>query len=169
MGREEASKRATEQSALIRQNGGESEINEHTIPKIYMSVVSDRGDVQLLNAETGEVLWTAQVGDPKHPTSGVCTNDEHTVVITGISIFILRNTDGAVIESRKLQAIPGAGPVSLGKRIYVPSVENRVEVYNLDVFNWKPELLPSNGGASSARRELKRLGQSAAHRVRKGR
>ena len=50
-----------------------------------------------------------------------------------------------MIESRKLQALPGAGPVSLGKRIYVPSVENRVEVYNLDVFNWKPELLSSNG------------------------
>ena len=145
LGRDEARKRATEQSALIRQNGGESEINEHTIPKIYMSVVSDRGDVQLLNAETGEVLWTVQVGDPKHPTSGVCTNDEHTIVITGISIFVLRNTDGAVIESRKLQALPGGGPVSIGKRIYVPSVENRVEVYNLDVFNWKPEMLPSTG------------------------
>ena len=53
LGRDEARKRATQQSALIRQNGGESEISEHTVPKIYMAVVSDRGDVQLLNAETG--------------------------------------------------------------------------------------------------------------------
>ena len=80
-----------------------------------------------------------------HPTSGVCTNDEHTVVISGVSIFVLRNTDGAIIESRKLQAVPGAGPVSLGKRIFVPSIENRVEVYNLEVFNWKPEMLASTG------------------------
>ena len=145
LGRDEARKRATQQSALIRQNGGESEISEHTVPKIYMAVVSDRGDVQLLNAETGQIYWTALVGDPRHPTSGVCTNDEHTIVISGISIFVLRNTDGAIIESRKLQALPGAGPVSLGKRIFVPSVENRVEVYNLEVFNWKPELLPSTG------------------------
>ncbi|MBA62006.1 MAG: hypothetical protein CMJ76_06530 [Planctomycetaceae bacterium] len=145
LGREEARKRATEQSALIRQNGGESEITERTVPKIYMAVVSDRGDVQLVNAETGQIYWTTQVGDPRHPTSGVCTNDDYTIVITGISIFVLRNTDGAVLESRKLQALPGAGPVSLGKRIFVPSVENRVEVYNLDRFTWKPELLSSTG------------------------
>ena len=145
LGREEARKQATEQSALIRQNGGESEIVEHTVPKVYMSVVSDRGDVQLLNAESGELYWTAQVGNPKFPTSGVCTNDEYTVVVSGIRLFVLRNTDGAVVESRQLAAVPGAGPVVLGKRIFVPSVENRVEVYHLDRFTWQPELLPSTG------------------------
>ena len=145
LGRDEARKRATEQSALIRQSGGESEIIEHTVPKVYMSVVSDRGDVQLLNAETGEIYWTVLVGNTKYPTSGVCTNDEHTVVISGITLFVLRNTDGAIIDSRQLQALPGAGPIALGKRIFVPSIENRVEVYHLDRFNWQPELLPSSG------------------------
>ncbi len=145
LGREEARQRATDRSAQIRQSGGESDIKEHTVPKIYMSVVSDRGDVQLLNAETGQVYWTVQVGNPRHPTVGVCTNDDTTIVISGISIFVLRNTDGAVLDSRKLSALPGAGPVALGKRIFVPSIENRVEVYNLDVFNWSPELLSSIG------------------------
>ena len=41
--------------------------------------------------------------------------------------------------------MPGAGPIALGKRIFVPSIENRVEVYHLDRFNWQPELLPSSG------------------------
>jgi outer membrane protein assembly factor BamB len=76
---------------------------------------------------------------------GVCTNDEYTVVITGVRIFVLRNADGGIVQERMTQSLPGAGPVMVNKNIFVPSIQDRVEYYNLERFNWTPDVLPSSG------------------------
>jgi outer membrane protein assembly factor BamB len=115
------------------------------VPKIYLSMLSNRGDVTLVNGETGQVYWTTHVGNPRHPAVGVCTNDEYTVVITGVRIFVLRNADGGIVQERMTQSLPGAGPVMVNKNIFVPSIQDRVEYYNLERFNWTPDVLPSSG------------------------
>jgi outer membrane protein assembly factor BamB len=108
-------------------------------------MLSNRGDVTLVNGETGQVYWTTHVGNPRHPAVGVCTNDEYTVVVTGVRMFVLRNADGGIVQERMTQSLPGAGPVMVNKHVFVPSIQNRVEYYNLDRFSWTPDVLASSG------------------------
>jgi len=142
LGREQAKINA---NAFRLKLGGGADLLEHSVPKIYLSMLSDRGDVTLVNGETGQVYWTTHVGNPRHPAVGVCTNDEYTVVVTGVRIFVLRNSDGGVVQERMTQSLPGAGPVMVNKHVYVPSIQDRVEYYNLDRFSWTPDVLASSG------------------------
>ena len=144
LGREQARINA---NAFRLKLGGGDELIEHSVPKIYLSMLSDGGDVTLVNGETGQVYWTTHVGTPRHPAVGVCTNDEYTVVVTGVRIFVLRNTDGGIVQERMAQSLPSAGPVMVNKNIYVPSIQDRVEYYNLDRFVWTPGVLTSPGRA----------------------
>ncbi|MBT3890552.1 MAG: PQQ-binding-like beta-propeller repeat protein [Planctomycetaceae bacterium] len=142
LGREQAKINA---NAFRLKLGGGADLIEHSVPKIYLSMLSNRGDVTLVNGETGQVYWTTHVGNPRHPAVGVCTNDEYTVVVTGVRMFVLRNADGGVVQERMTQSLPGAGPVMVNKYVFVPSIQDRVEYYHLDRFNWTPDVLASSG------------------------
>jgi outer membrane protein assembly factor BamB len=142
LGREQARLKADEKRTEL---GGSVDFIEHSVPKIYLSMLSDRGDVTLVNGETGQVYWTTHVGNPRHPAVGVCTNNEYTVVATGIRLFVLRNVDGSIAHERITQSLPGAGPVIVNKNIFLPSIQDRVEYYNLDHFIWTPDVLASSG------------------------
>ena len=142
LGREQAKINA---NAFRLKLGGGADLIEYSVPKIYLSMLSNRGDVTLVNGETGQVYWTTHVGNPRHPAVGVCTNDEYTVVVTGVRMFVLRNADGGVVQERMTQSLPGAGPVMVNKYVFVPSIQDRVEYYHLDRFNWTPDVLASSG------------------------
>ena len=130
---------------------GDAEILEHGVPTVRIALLTDRGDVTLVDGETGAVLWTRTVGNPRHAAVGVCTNDELTVVLTGLRMYVIRNADGHVITEKVTKGIAGASPVITERRtsitfnyevnrdgensysmIYVPTIEDRMDVYDLD-------------------------------------
>lgn len=130
---------------------GDAEILEHGVPTVRIALLTDRGDVTLVDGETGAVLWTKTVGNPRHAAVGVCTNDELTVVLTGLRMYVIRNSDGHVITEKITKGIAGASPVITERRtaitfnyeanqdgensysmIYVPTIENRMDLYDLD-------------------------------------
>ena len=130
---------------------GDAEILEHGVPTVRIALLTNRGDVTLVDGETGAVLWTKTVGNPRHAAVGVCTNDELTVVLTGLRMYVIRNSDGHVITEKITKGIAGASPVITERRtattfnyevnqngensysmIYVPTIENRMDLYDLD-------------------------------------
>ena len=130
---------------------GDAEIVEHGVPTVRIALLTNRGDVTLVDGETGAVLWTKTVGNPRHAAVGVCTNDELTVVLTGLRMYVIRNSDGHVISEKITKGVAGASPVITERRtattfnyevnqngensysmIYVPTIENRMDLYDLD-------------------------------------
>ena len=130
---------------------GDAEILEHGVPTVRIALLTNRGDVALVDGETGAVLWTKTVGNPRHAAVGVCTNDELTVVLTGLRMYVIRNSDGHVISEKITKGVAGASPVITERRtattfnyevnqngensysmIYVPTIENRMDLYDLD-------------------------------------
>ena len=130
---------------------GDAEILEHGVPTVRIALLTNRGDVTLVDGETGAVLWTKTVGNPRHAAVGVCTNDELTVVLTGLRMYVIRNSDGHVISEKITKGVAGASPVITERRtattfnyevnqngensysmIYVPTIENRMDLYDLD-------------------------------------
>ena len=130
---------------------GDAEILEHGVPTIRIALLTNRGDVTLVDGETGAVLWTKTVGNPRHAAVGVCTNDELTVVLTGLRMYVIRNSDGHVLTEKITKGVAGASPVITERRtaitfnyeanrdsensysmIYVPTIENRMDLYDLD-------------------------------------
>ena len=130
---------------------GDAEIVEHGVPTVRIALLTNRGDVTLVDGETGAVLWTKTVGNPRHAAVGVCTNDELTVVLTGLRMYVIRNSDGHVLTEKITKGVAGASPVITERRtaltfnyeasrdgensysmIYVPTIENRMDLYDLD-------------------------------------
>ena len=130
---------------------GDAKILEHGVPTVRIALLTDRGDVTLVDGETGAVLWTKTVGNPRHAAVGVCTNNELTVVLTGLRMYVIRNSDGHVLTEKITKGVAGASPVITERRtaitlnyeanrdgensysiIYVPTIENRMDLYDLD-------------------------------------
>ena len=95
---------------------GDAEILEHGVPTVRIALLTNRGDVTLVDGETGAVLWTKTVGNPRHAAVGVCTNDELTVVLTGLRMYVIRNSDGHVISEKITKGVAGASPVITERR-----------------------------------------------------
>ena len=108
LGRDEARKRATEQSALIRQSGGESLrllniLYLKFICRLFQIVVTSSYSMLKPVKSIGR-FWLETPNIQPRASVRMMT---HTVVISGITLFVLRNADGAIIDSRQLQALPG--------------------------------------------------------------
>ncbi len=55
---------------------------------IYLATASKDGAVQMLDGETGEVIWATTVGDYRLPTIGPGLNDQYVAVINGNHLYI---------------------------------------------------------------------------------
>jgi outer membrane protein assembly factor BamB len=94
-----------------------------------LTVLTSAGVVQELDANTGETLWTAPIGNPEHPTLGPAANDTAVAVINGSTLYVLDATDGRPIVVRAVGGAPGAAPALAKNFVFVPLLTGRVEAY----------------------------------------
>jgi outer membrane protein assembly factor BamB len=106
-------------------------VEKHVIPRITIYATSERGLVHALSGETGQTLWTTQVGNPLYPTSAPAANDKLLAVCNGSTLYVLRTSDGSVAWSRPTMGVPGAGPAMSFEYVFVPMVSGHVEAIQL--------------------------------------
>lgn len=95
-------------------------------------VQTTRGNVSALDAETGRMLWSAQVGSPNHVSSEPDGNKNILAVVSGSTLYVLDRHSGALLWQRLLNGTPGAGPCVTATTAYVPMVNGFVQGYNLE-------------------------------------
>ena len=94
-------------------------------------LLTSAGLVQLLDANTGQTLWTSDVGNPNYPSLGPAVNDEYVALVNGSTLYILDRRSGQPVNEIRLGGAPGAGP-ALGKDYaYAPLLSGRIEGYPL--------------------------------------
>lgn len=93
--------------------------------------VTDSGVVTALNSETGEQLWTRQVGTPGHPAFGPGANNERLGIVSGSKLYILNRKSGRLEWVRELGSAPSSGPALSSKFAFVALVTGRIEGYDL--------------------------------------
>lgn len=107
--------------------------------------VSDSGIVTALHAETGETLWTKQVGRPGFPAFGPGANPKYLGVVSGAKLYMLDRADGRLLWSRDLGSAPSSGPALTQDYAYVALMTGRIEGYRLDDPSVQPWYYQSKG------------------------
>jgi outer membrane protein assembly factor BamB len=97
-----------------------------------LTVLTSAGVVQEFNALTGEVLWTAPIGNETYPSLGPAVNDKYVALVNGSTLYVLDRTDGRPAIIRQVTGAPGAAPALSEKYVFVPMVSGRMEGYPLE-------------------------------------
>jgi outer membrane protein assembly factor BamB len=93
--------------------------------------VTDSGIVSAINSETGEQLWSKQIGKPGHPAFGPGANSNFLGIVSGGKLYILDRNDGRLEWVRELGSAPSSGPALSNEYAYVSLVTGRIEGYKL--------------------------------------
>ena len=76
-----------------------------------LAVLTTAGVVQEFNAQTGETLWIASVGNPKYPNLGPAVSEQHVALVNGSTLYVLDRTDGRPVKVRRVGGAPVHRPL----------------------------------------------------------
>src|ERR1043166_7413125 len=109
-----------------------SRISYVTLQSGLLMVTTDEGMLFAINPETGLVLWSYQVGEPRFVTLAAGANDKYVGVVNATYLHLLDRASGGLIWKRELTGVPSRGPVLTENQICVPLALGPVEVYPLN-------------------------------------
>jgi hypothetical protein len=107
--------------------------------------VTDSGIVTALDAETGERLWSKQVGKPGYPAFGPGANATYLGIVSGSKLYMLDRNDGRLAWVRELGSAPSSGPALSNDYAFVALMTGRIEGYKLDDPATQPWYYQSRG------------------------
>ena len=102
-----------------------------SLHKGILFVSTQQGLVQAIDAETGVIYWTTQVGNSRSITLAPGANDNYCVLTNGTHLFALERRTGRLAFERRTKNGASAGPALSDKLAYVPMYNGSIEVYHL--------------------------------------
>ena len=116
----------------VQMDVGRSRVESVVLDDDTLVVQTNRGMIQAINAETGQTLWSKQVGKPNHPTMTPGVSPDLVVVLNGSRLFALNRANGDLLYETLVSGPPGAGPGVSAKRAFVPMLNGMVVAYRLE-------------------------------------
>ena len=144
-GKEVAEQLANAHHLQLQRDMKDAKLISHPTPTIRLATMTDQGQVVLLDAESGQVLWETSLGGRNQISLGVSTSDRFTVAAVGLTIYVLDNKNGSIVWERDVKTIPGAAPAISETTVFVPSIRDRIESYYLFNEEEFPGMYPSPG------------------------
>jgi len=95
-------------------------------------VQTDRASVHAIDAETGESLWSRQIGRPDHPTTAPGLGKQMLAILNGSRLYVANRRNGDILYELAVDGAPGAGPAVSEKRAYVPMTSGMIMAYRLE-------------------------------------
>src|SRR5205085_9419715 len=96
---------------------------------LYM--LSHRGVLHAIDAETGGTLWATQVGSREKSNDGPGVGKQYVAVVNGSDLYVLDRRDGGVAFRKSLGGVASAGPAVGDQWVYVPMLSGSVVAYKL--------------------------------------
>jgi len=93
---------------------------------------SDRATVHAIDAETGETLWSRQIGRPDHPSTTPGPGKDMLAIVNGSRLYVANRHNGDVLFELDVDGAPGAGAAVSDKRAFVPMTSGMVMAYRLE-------------------------------------
>jgi outer membrane protein assembly factor BamB len=116
----------------VQMDVGRARVQSVVLDDGTLFVQTDRAMVQAINAETGQTLWSKQVGKPNHPTMTPGVSRDLVVVLNGSRLFALNRANGDLLYEIQVSGPPGAGAGVSAKRAFVPMLNGMVVAYRLE-------------------------------------
>jgi hypothetical protein len=101
--------------AQVRLNPARNHVERAILTGDRLTVLTSAGVVQEFNAETGETMWTAQIGNENYPSLGPAANDQFVALVNGSTLYVLDRTDGRPTIIRQVGGAPGAAPAPMAR------------------------------------------------------
>ena len=117
--------------AQVRIDRARNQMQQAVLHGDRLTALTSAGVVQEFNAQTGEVLWTASVGNENYPSLGPSCSDQHVALLNGSTLYVLDRTDGRPVIIRRVGGAPGAAPAVSSNYVFVPLLNGRIEGYPL--------------------------------------
>lgn len=134
----------------VRLDHGRSRVERAILSGNRLDVLTSAGVVHEFNAQTGETVWVASVGNPNYPSLGPSATESHVALVNGSTLYVLDRTDGRPVRIHRVGGAPGAAPALAQQRVLVPLVSGRIESYPLDKEVFAPASYQSQGRAMVA-------------------
>lgn len=123
-------------------------------------VQTDQAITQAIDAVTGKVLWTVELGTRGNTSLAPGMSHRLVAVVNGSNLYVLNRANGKLLWKTELPGAPGAGPAvsyQVGNaRVYVPLVNGKIAVYRLKL------VLPSTAKMDQASLETLSAADKAA-------
>lgn len=107
-------------------------IDQYTLPESTIYLLTNSGMVKAIDADTGEMRWQNRVGDAGLRCIGLGADNTHVAVINGKSMYCLDAENGKQLWSVKCQHAVSAPPTVSEEKIYVPLVNGRLEIFEIE-------------------------------------
>lgn len=95
-------------------------------------VQTDKAVVHAIDAETGRTLWSAEVGNPLHPSLPPAANEQYVAAINGSYLYLLDANTGGFLWRRQCVGSPSSGAALSKTHAFVPMLNGVVEGFPLD-------------------------------------
>jgi len=134
VGFEAASKNGLERAwfSQVRVDRGKNRVTSWALHNDLLLALTSTGTLHAMDSESGRTRWVAQVGNPRHPSTGPAANAELVAVLSGSRLFMLDRGDGHLVWSRSIGNTSEAAPTLGENYAYVAQINGRVEGFKLD-------------------------------------
>ena len=103
-----------------------------TLDNDQLFALSTDGSVHAMDAETGEMVWTADIAGRNATTVGMSVSADYVAVLSATRLHLLDRSDGRLRWSREIGGAPNSAPAIGNRYAYVALLSGRVEGYQLD-------------------------------------
>ena len=94
--------------AQVRLDRSRNHLERAVLDDDQLTVLTNAGVVQQLNALTGETLWVAPIGNENYPSLGPACSDKYVALVNGSTLYVLDRVDGRPVIIRRIGGAPGA-------------------------------------------------------------
>ena len=128
------SESAASQAGLTRAWFGQValDVSRHQVAGVELAsgrlfVLSDAGQLQAFDAETGQSLWTERLGNVSQISYGPAAKGDLVAMINGTTLYLLDSATGNEKGRYKFRSAPSAAPAISDDYVFVPLVNGRLE------------------------------------------
>ena len=142
-------------AARLKSDTGEDvevSVNQYTLPKSTLYIQTSNGVVRSLDAETGKVRWTTNLGNQQTESLGVVGRGKYVAALKGGSVFCMDAETGAILWDKRCKNGPSAPPQLEDDQIFVPLINGRVQRFDIGQEGFNSMTYISGGSGSSTTR-----------------
>jgi outer membrane protein assembly factor BamB len=132
IGKQEAERLARNENRRLKRRGYTGTITSRLVPKIRLYTLGNDGTCECRDAESGESVWLARVGDRRLGYNKMGIGEKFVTVINGANLIKLDVKTGEEIAAMPTTGTPLFGAVHAGGFSLVPTIRSGVEGYPLD-------------------------------------
>jgi outer membrane protein assembly factor BamB len=126
-----------------------SKVVRWALSRDQLVLLTNAGLIHVMDANTGQTVWTSDVGNPEYPSLGPAANEDFIALVNGSTLYLLDRRTGQLVNEHRLDGAPGAGPALTKEYVYAPLLSGRIEGYPLHDAKAPPWFYQAYGHAMS--------------------